>query len=272
MEYLILLLIGIAAGIAAGLFGIGGGVLIVPALIFIMNFPLIQANGTSLAALLLPVGIFAVLEYKKSGYVNIKTALLIAIGLAIGVIGGANIALVLPPKYLRMAYGFFLLYVSVRFIGLSFLKKIFKNKLKDKIEIQNNPEYSTHSTTEMKTAITAKPIIIILFGVLAGIMSGLFGIGGGLIIVPFLLTAMKYEPKLAIGTSLAALLLPVGLPGVLIYFNSGNLNLIYAAPVALGILLGSIVGAKISIALPTKTVKIIYGYFLIVMAIDFIFF
>ncbi len=270
MDYLLLLVIGVLAGVAAGLFGIGGGVLIVPALILILKFPLIQANGTSLAALLLPVGIFAVLEYKKAGYVNVKTALLIASGLIVGVIAGAEIALVLPPKYLRIAYGIFLLYVAFRFIEIKLIVYKLLQNFNIKTSFLNEKELSKSMVVD--DSKVASTIVILLFGVLAGIMSGLFGIGGGLIIVPFLLTAMNYEPKLAIGTSLATLLLPVGLPGVLIYHNSGNLNIYYAIPVALGIVFGSIFGAKMSIKMPTKTVKVIYGYFLFVMALDFIIF
>ncbi len=263
MEYLILLFIGIIAGIVAGLFGIGGGVVIVPSLVYIMNFPLIMANGTSLAALLLPVGIFAVKQYHSSGFVNIKTAAIISLGMLTGVFGGAEIAHLLSPNYLRMAYGFFLLYVTIKFIDFTSIINKFKKEKKSNILEKKDDEYEIRNVNIF---------LIYLFGIIAGIMSGMFGIGGGLIIVPFLLTVMNFHPKMAIGTSLASLLLPVGLPGIFVYYNAGNLNFIYAGMVALGIIIGSIFGAKISLGLPTKTVKKIYGYFVFIMAIDFIFF
>ena len=248
------------AGIAAGLFGIGGGIIIVPALVYLMKFPLILANGTSLAALLLPVGIFAVIEYYKSNFVNIKIASLIALGLLTGVIGGAQIAQKLSTEYLQMAYGFFLLYVTFRFIDIKELVNKITNKKTEKSSNDENYEIKK-----------AHPFLIYIFGILAGIMSGMFGIGGGLIIVPFLLTAMNFHPKMAIGTSLAALLLPVGLPGIFVYHKAGNLDFVYAGLVALGILIGSVFGAKISLSLPTKTIKKIYGIFVFLIALDFIF-
>jgi uncharacterized membrane protein YfcA len=110
-----------------------------------------------------------------------------------------------------------------------------------------------------------------LVGLFAGILSGLFGIGGGLVIVPVLIAFLHMDTKRAVGTSLGALLLPVTFPGVWIYFNAGQLNVSYAATVAAGLVLGALVGAKITISLPSLTVKRIYSLFLLFMAVNFIY-
>ncbi len=101
-------------------------------------------------------------------------------------------------------------------------------------------------------------------------MSGLFGIGGGLVMVPIMVTVMKFDTKTAVGTSLAALLPPVAFPGVLAYYYAGYLDITSAAILALGLVVGSIFGAKINIALPSKIGKKVYAIFLLIISINFI--
>src|SRR5690349_13047833 len=100
-----LIIIGLIAGVASGMFGIGGGVIIVPALTILLGFGLKTAVGTSLAALLLPVSIFAVIAYYRAGKLRISTAAWIAGGLIFGAFVGAQIALSLDTKTLQRLYG-----------------------------------------------------------------------------------------------------------------------------------------------------------------------
>ena len=102
---LLFLAIGLCAGVLSGLFGIGGGVIIVPALVYIMDFSMHRAIGTSLAVLLPPVGIIAFLEYYRHHDVNFKAAMLIAGALIIGAWLGALIAGRLPGPTLRLLFG-----------------------------------------------------------------------------------------------------------------------------------------------------------------------
>ena len=260
-HFIINLIIGLIAGVLAGMFGIGGGVVIVPALVIFSQISLIEANGTSLAALLLPVGIFAVIAYYRAGFINIKIGLMVAAGLLIGVIFGSLLALSLQTSILKLCYGFFLLYVCWSFFKP---KELFdKYILKRKTNIIAQAEDANNGRVPM--------YYLLLIGFLAGILSGMFGVGGGVVIVPFLILFMKFETKKAVGTSLLALLLPVGLPGVLLYYNAGHLNIAYAVPVALGLLIGAIFGAKITISLPTLIVKRIYSVFLLLVSINFIY-
>ncbi|MBZ0298733.1 MAG: sulfite exporter TauE/SafE family protein, partial [Anaerolineae bacterium] len=106
MEQLPLLLgIGLIAGVMSGMFGIGGGAIIVPALIIFMGFDQTLANGTSLVALLMPVGVFACIAYYRQGKLRLKPAAAVAIGLAGGAWFGAALALDLDPTILRLLYG-----------------------------------------------------------------------------------------------------------------------------------------------------------------------
>lgn len=109
MDSMVFVLIGLSAGILSGLFGIGGGVLIVPALIYGAGFTQKMATGTSLAILLPPVGILAVLEYYRQGEVNFKAALLIAVSLLIGSWFGARWVSQLDSKTLKSMFGLFLI-------------------------------------------------------------------------------------------------------------------------------------------------------------------
>src|SRR6476620_584140 len=111
---LIFIAIGFVSGILSGLFGIGGGVLIVPALIFVARLVPITATGTSLAALLLPVGALGAWEYYKKGHLNVPAALFIAIGLFVGAWIGARLAQHLSPVQLKRAFAVFLVLVAGR--------------------------------------------------------------------------------------------------------------------------------------------------------------
>ncbi|MBZ0289332.1 MAG: sulfite exporter TauE/SafE family protein [Anaerolineae bacterium] len=114
--------------------------------------------------------------------------------------------------------------------------------------------------------------ILLVLGLGAGVLSGMFGIGGGVIIVPALVALLHFDQKQAVGTSLAALLLPVSLGAVISYYQSGLLDLVVAVLVALGLVGGAFAGAKIALSLPSVTVKRLYGIFLLFVALRFIFF
>ena len=114
MQIVIFLLIGLGAGVLSGLFGIGGGVVIIPALIFITRMQPQTAMGTSLAALLLPVGALGAWEYWRSGNLNPLAGLLIALGLLVGAAFGAKLSLHASPGTLRRAFAVFLALVAVR--------------------------------------------------------------------------------------------------------------------------------------------------------------
>ncbi|MGD0000554.1 MAG: sulfite exporter TauE/SafE family protein [Bryobacteraceae bacterium] len=116
MSTLILLGIGLAAGVLSGMFGIGGGIIIIPALLYLVKLKEVQAIGTSLAALIPPVGLLGAYEYYRHGDIHLRAAALIAAGLFVGAFFGAKITLALPPDIVRKGYGVFLLAVAVRML------------------------------------------------------------------------------------------------------------------------------------------------------------
>lgn len=116
MNHLLLLVIGIVAGVLSGMFGIGGGLIIVPALLFLVKMKEFEALGTSLAALIPPVGLLGALEYYRNGHVNLRYAGLLALGLFLGAYFGARITLGLSPEIVRKIYAVFLVLVAGRIL------------------------------------------------------------------------------------------------------------------------------------------------------------
>lgn len=106
--------IGLAAGVLAGMFGIGGGIVIGPALILLAKFQAQTATGTSLGALLLPVGALGAWEYYRRGHLNIAASMWIALGLFLGAYFGARIAQSLSGPQLQKAFAIFLVIMAIR--------------------------------------------------------------------------------------------------------------------------------------------------------------
>jgi uncharacterized membrane protein YfcA len=109
----LLIAIGIGAGVLSGVFGIGGGVVIVPALIYLAGFTQHRATGTSLAVLLPPIGLAAMWEYYRHDNVNLPAALIIAVAVFVGGWLGALIANRVSGPYLRLAFGLFVVFLGV---------------------------------------------------------------------------------------------------------------------------------------------------------------
>jgi uncharacterized membrane protein YfcA len=106
--------IGLGAGVIAGMFGIGGGIVIGPALILLAKFQPQTATGTSLGALLLPVGALGAWEYWRRGHLNITASLWIALGLFLGAWFGARLAQTLSGPQLQKAFAVFLVIIAIR--------------------------------------------------------------------------------------------------------------------------------------------------------------
>jgi uncharacterized protein len=113
---LILLVIGTITGVMAGMLGIGGGLVVIPALVMIMGMSQQAAQGTSLAMMLPPIGILAAYNYYKAGHVDIKIALLLAITFIAGSYFGSKLAIRLPQELMKKIFGIFLLLVAIKML------------------------------------------------------------------------------------------------------------------------------------------------------------
>lgn len=115
-QILILLLIGVCAGVLSGMFGIGGGLIIVPALVFFMGMTQHEAQGTSIGLMLLPIGILAAYKYYTTGNLDYRAGLIIAGAFVIGAFYGAKISLAIDEILLKRIFGSLMLLVSIKLI------------------------------------------------------------------------------------------------------------------------------------------------------------
>lgn len=132
---------------------------------------------------------------------------------------------------------------------------------------------SFRSSSDQKTNMDAQTIIILaLIGIAAGILGGMVGVGGGIIIVPALVFFLGFTQKMAQGTSLGILLLPVGILGVIQYYKQGYIDMKVVVVISLGFLIGSFLGSKIALSLPQETVKKVFAGLMIIVAVKMLFF
>ncbi len=115
-ELILLIGIGLSAGIVSGVLGVGGAIIIVPALVWLFGMTQHQAQGTSLMVLLFPVGLLAVWNYHKQGYINFRFAVIIMLAFFVGGYIGSLISVHLPERILKIAFGILLLFLGIRMI------------------------------------------------------------------------------------------------------------------------------------------------------------
>jgi len=112
----LLIMVGLAAGILSGLVGVGGGIIIVPALVFFLGFSQLQAQGTSLGLLLLPVGIFAVINYYKAGHIDLKVVGIMSLAFVAGGFIGSKLALTINQEVVKKIFAILLFYTAFRLL------------------------------------------------------------------------------------------------------------------------------------------------------------
>lgn len=118
-EIFILILIGLAGGVLSGMFGVGGGIIIVPAFVFFLGMSQHEAQGTSIGLMLLPIGILAAYNYHKTGNMDITAALIVAFTFVIGGYFGSKLSLSLDQVLIKRIFGILMLFVSVKLIFFS---------------------------------------------------------------------------------------------------------------------------------------------------------
>ena len=132
---IILLLIGVAAGMLSGLIGVGGGIIIVPCLVFFLGFSQKMAQGTSLGILLLPIGILGAMQYYKEGYIDIKVVGIISVAFLLGSYFGSRIAMNLSQENIKKIFALIMMIVA--------LKMLFFDKPKQGLTHPTYPEKNT---------------------------------------------------------------------------------------------------------------------------------
>lgn len=243
-EIVICAVLGIASGTLAGFLGMGGGSILPPLLGVMLGVSQHLAQGISLAALLPPVGLPAVLAYRRSGTrIDARLVGLLIVGFLGGVAGGAWIAHRVPSRELRWVFALFLLVSAARAL------------IPDRTPIA----VGSHDEIDRRAAL---PI-----GLVAGALSGLLGVGGGIVALPLLRRFAKLTRLEAQATTLALMLPPIGLPAVLVYASEqGGLPWSLLGAVALGFAAGSGLGARFAGRVSALAASRVYAALLVVTA------
>lgn len=238
--------IGLATGILSGLLGVGGGFIMVPAMVYLLGMSQHQAHGTSLAAMIFIV-LLSAISYSVNGYMNWAVAIELAIGGVLGAMVGARICNRIGAKHLRRYFGMLLIMVAAKMI------------------------WDVASSTSGGGSVNGdiKPhelhgIVVFGIGTLTGILSGLMGVGGGIIMVPAMVYLMGFSQKMAQGVSLAVII-PVSISGALIHAKQGNVRSDVGYWLVIGGVLGGLVGAQLAQILPNSALKAVFGLLMVVL-------
>lgn len=242
---------GLCGGLLSGLFGLGGGVVMVPLLAVFLRLDQHRAQGATLAAMLLPIGLPAVLEYWKRGIrASLPLVGVLILAFLVGIYAGARVANLLSGSLLR--WGF-----CVLLVGLAALTLARKEPLPGS---EQGPESGLAGS-----GIWAGGLPI---GFLGGLVSGLTGLGGAVVMVPLLASRFRMSQHAAQLTTLIMLLPPIGLPGVWVYAKAqGGLPWMVVVGVALGFAAGALGGARIATRMHGARLKQVYVGVILLMAL-----
>jgi uncharacterized membrane protein YfcA len=236
---------GLAGGLLSGLFGVGGGIVLVPLLGLLLGLPQREAQGVTLAVMLLPIGLPAVLAYRaRVTYRWWLVAALVA-GFLGGVSLGAGVAVRIDQRPLRILFA-----LLVVVAALLLWRRASAVVSAGVVDVPHRSNWNG-----------------LWIGVAAGFLAGLFGIGGGIVMVPLLVAAVGLDQHEAQATSLAVMLPPVGLPGVLVYARAqGTMPWALLAMVVVGFAFGALFGARLAVRMRTTRLAHAFSLLLVVVA------
>jgi len=238
---------GLAGGLLSGLFGVGGGIVLVPLLALLLGLPQREAQGVTLAVLLLPIGLPAVLAYRRRVTLRWWLVAALVTGFLGGVSAGAEGAVRIDQRPLRALFA--LLVIAAALL----------------VWRRGAPRPPTGVEDPVARRSDWNGLWI---GAVGGVLAGLFGIGGGIVMVPLLVGAMRLDQHEAQATSLAVMLPPVGLPGVVVYAHAqGTMPWALMAMVALGFAAGALAGARLAVRTRTERLSRAFSIFLVAIAI-----
>lgn len=264
-----ILFISVFAGFIGSLLGLGGGIIITPALTLLMGIDIKYAIGASIVSVIATSSGSAI-AYLRDKITNIRIGMFLEIATTVGALTGALISGFISTKYLYLIFGLLLLYSAVNMFGKrkQELPREFKSSpLAEKLKL--NSSYFDHALSKrVDYHVTG---VYGGFGMMyaAGVISGLLGIGSGV----FKVMAMDSFMKLPMKVSTATSNFMIGVTAAAsagIYLTRGNIDPQIAAPVALGVLMGAAVGTKVMQRLKSTTLRLVFIPVLLYVSIEMI--
>jgi uncharacterized membrane protein YfcA len=266
---------GIIAGLLGSMLGVGGGLIIVPVLTLALHLPIQIAVGSSLVAIVANTSTAAGL-YTKAGLTNVKLGLLLETATIPGALVGGFIAASISPSILSALFGLLLIYVAYTMVARNQLASediaattgtaVNSDKADSKLSASLTNSYYDQNLDKVVTYKVKRTPAGLGFGFLAGVLSSLLGIGGGIIKVPVMHLIMGVPMKATIATSTLMITLTAA-TGALIYRYHGDLQLFIIAPLVIGIVIGSRIGVELTKRAGGLWLRRIFGVFLFLVAI-----
>ena len=239
---LALLLVGVLGGTLSGAFGVGGGIIMVPLLIWLVGFDHRRAAATSLAAIV-PAALAGAASYTVAGETDVPAAVIIALGGIAGSLVGTNLLRTLPLGWLRWLFVAFLLLVAIRMF----------------FEVPSRGS---------ELALTPWSIAaLVLLGLVMGVAAGMFGIGGGVLVVPVLVAFFGVSDLVAKGTSLVAMI-PTATTGTIANTRAKLVRLGDGLIVGAAAVAASFGGVALAFLLPPRVSAVLFGILMLVIAAE----
>jgi len=261
VDVLIIFLVSIVAGFIGAMFGLGGGVLIIPFLTLVEGVPVPLAVGASIVSVVATSSASAA-TYVQDHLTNLRLGMFLEIGTVAGAITGAFVSVFLPASYLFILFGIILLYatiVMIRARGIDFPANVMPDKTSRILALGS--QYEDHSLNRVvKYEVTRTPLTVFI-SFFAGIVSGLLGVGGGIINVPTMNLVSKIPVKVASATS-NFIIGVTAAASASVYLLRGDVHPLLAAPLIIGVAGGALLGTKVLKVTPPTRVKVAFGILL----------
>lgn len=235
----IVALVGITAGALGGLFGVGGGLIIVPGLVLIVKLERRLANGTSLAATL-PIALASASTYLYNGNIDWAVAGLLASGTIVGAVIGTKLLTILPKRTITVVFIVTVLATAIRL-------------------------FMTSETTGRDDLTLVAALALVVIGLTTGTLSGLLGIGGGVVMVPAMIVGLGMLPVLAKGTSVAVIV-PTSIMGTIRNRKTAYVDLRVAAVAGSSGAVTAVIGGTIADSISTSVSNIMFAFLLLFVA------
>lgn len=249
LEWVLATAIGFVSGVLSGAFGIGGGIVMVPAIQMLLDRPELMAIGTSLPVVI-PSALAGASRYLKAREVSVKGGVVMGLAGAPTAAAGAWLG-----NFVGGGVVFTVLSVVIVYAAMDMALQAIRGPHR-----RPGPP-PVAAVPEVPESLVTVAVI----GLFTGVYSGFLGLGGGLVMVPLLLRFAHMPVKRAIGTSLIAILF-IAVPGTVSHFLLGNTDAVLALGLALGIVPGAVVGSKITLGAGERAVRIAFAVLLVLVA------
>ena len=266
---LLILLGALLAGILGSLVGLGGGILLIPMLTLLFHFPISFAIGTSIISVI-ATSSGAAAAYVRDHMTNLRVGMFLELATTLGAISGAFIAALLAPQFIGVIFGVILLISAAPLVfrlGEELPGGVKNDRLADALELASS--YPDHKLgREVPYQVTRTPWGLAMMYV-AGVISGLLGIGSG----TFKVVAMDSLMRLPLKVSTSTSNLMIGVTAAAsagIYFSRGDIPPLIAAPVALGVLIGAMIGARLLMHMSNRLLRMIFLPIIVIAALEMI--